>query len=145
MNRPWLLPEQDYAAATAMARALGISPVTAALLRQRDVRTTEEAARFLRPSLKHLFDPFLMTDMTAAVERITLARDRQEKVLVFGDYDVDGVSAAALLWRGLRRFGIESVDADMPDRLNEGFGLAPEHVEQAAARGYRLIVTVDNG
>ena len=145
MNRPWLLPKQDYPAAAEMARALGISPVTAALLQQREVRTAEEAERFLRPSLRHLFDPFLISDMAVAVERITLARARQEKVLVFGDYDVDGISAAAILLRGLRRFGIETVDADMPDRLNEGFGLAPEHVEQAAAKGYQLIITVDNG
>lgn len=145
MNRPWLLPEQDYPAAAALAGTLGISPVTADLLLQRQVRTAEDAARFLRPSLRHLFDPFLMSDMAAAVERITLARARQEKVLVFGDYDVDGISAAAILLRGLRRFGIKSVDVDMPDRLVEGFGLAPKHVEQAAERGYQLIITVDNG
>lgn len=145
MNRPWLLPAQDYRTTEALAGTLGISPVTAALLLEREVHTAEEAVRFLSPSLRQLFDPFLMTDMTAATERISLARVRQEKVLVFGDYDVDGISAAAILLRGLRRFGIESVDADMPDRLIEGFGLAPEHVEQAAAGGYQLIITVDNG
>lgn len=145
MTRPWLLPTQDYASAASLARSLRISPITAALLQQRNVVTPEEAIRFLRPSLGHLFDPFLMTDMDVAVSRITQARKNGERVLVFGDYDVDGLSAAALLVRGLRRFGIASVEADMPDRLNEGFGLAPEHVEQAAARGYGLIITVDNG
>jgi single-stranded-DNA-specific exonuclease len=90
-------------------------------------------------------DPFSLTDMAKAVERLTQARDRGEKVLVFGDYDVDGISGTAILLNGLRRFGIAHCIYGLPSRLIEGYGLGSDHVTEAHFGGAGLIVTVDNG
>ena len=141
----WNVAETDRGAATAMARAAGVPPLVAQLLLLRGIDTPEAAERFLRPRLADLCDPMLLTGMGEAVERISLARDRGEKVLVFGDYDVDGIAATALLSRALLRFGVGEVGCGMPDRLREGFGLMPDQVERAAADGVNLIITVDNG
>lgn len=141
----WRVAEAERRATAGLARAAGVPPVVAQLLLQRGVSTPEEARLFLNPSLSQLFDPFLMTDMQKAVDRITLARGRGERVVVFGDYDVDGVSATALLTRALARFGVASVLPRMPDRLRDGYGILPAHVDRAHADGAGLIVTVDNG
>ncbi|HOH50560.1 MAG TPA: single-stranded-DNA-specific exonuclease RecJ [Candidatus Hydrogenedentes bacterium] len=141
----WNLRQTEYREAAALARAAGVPPVVGQLLLQRGVSTPEAARAFLNPSPSQLFDPFLLTGMRAAVDRVTLARDRGEKALVFGDYDVDGVSATALLTRALQRFGLSGVTAGMPDRLRDGYGIMPVHVERAHAEGVGLIVTVDNG
>lgn len=103
------------------------------------------ARRFLNPSESLFSDPFLLTDMRRAVDRIATARERAETVLVFGDYDVDGISGTALLIRGLRRYGIEHCLYGMPNRLVEGYGLSPDRVEWARGLGVSLIITVDNG
>lgn len=141
----WRIAPSDRPAALALARAAGVPPIIAQLMLLRGVRTPDDAAHFLNPSLSRLSDPFLMTGMREAVDRITRARDAGEPVMVFGDYDVDGVSATAIMSRGLRRFGVERVSQGMPDRVRDGFGLMPEQVEEAHARGVGLLVTVDNG
>ncbi len=141
----WRVAETERRATSELARAAGVPPVVAQLLLQRGIRSPEEARLFLNPSLAQLCDPFLLTDMRRAVDRITLARERGERVVVFGDYDVDGVSATALLTRALGRFGIASVLPRMPDRLRDGYGILPAHVDRARADGAGLIVTVDNG
>jgi single-stranded-DNA-specific exonuclease len=128
-----------------LAEAVKVRSLIAQLLLRRGIETPEEASRFLAPSLRNLSDPFLLTDMRVAVERITRARDAGEAVLAFGDYDVDGISAMALLIGGLQRFGVTRVTHGMPMRLTEGYGLNPERVEAAQRDGVTLIITVDNG
>jgi single-stranded-DNA-specific exonuclease len=144
-SKKWCVSEPDWPAANALAEAVKVPPLVAHLLLLRGIDTPEAARDFLRPSLKLLSDPFALTGMKAAVERIQQAKDAQERVLIFGDYDVDGVTASAILIQGLRRYGIEDVQYSMPLRLTEGYGLSPEHVDTAKADGIQLIITVDNG
>lgn len=141
----WRIAPDNRAEALALARALDIGPAVARVLLLRGATTTDAARRFLNPDPSHLSDPFLLTDMSRAVERIAAARDAGERVLVFGDYDVDGISGAALLIRGLRRYGIAHCLYGMPNRLVEGYGLSPDRVDWARELGASLIVTVDNG
>lgn len=141
----WVIPPFDAKRAAALGRELDVPPVIAHLLLQRGLNTAAEMRDFLRPSLSQLSDPFDLTDMHPAVDRILAARERGESILVFGDYDVDGITGAAILARGLRRFGIKRVDCEMPDRFAEGYGISPERVEEAQRNGFDLIITVDNG
>ena len=141
----WHIAPGDRKAARELAVQTDIPPIIAQLLLLRGVNSPEAAKRFLNPLLAHLEDPFLLTGMSDAVARITRARDDGESVLVFGDYDVDGIAATALLSRALHRFGVKRAEFAMPDRLREGYGLMPEQVEQAKAAGFDLLVTVDNG
>jgi len=145
MEIPWVVAEEDRAKTAELARELELPRIAAHLLVLRGMATVEEAKRFLNPSLDDISDPFLLTDMRAAVARITQARDSSERVLVFGDYDVDGISGTVILVDALHRFGIEKYGYGMPSRVTEGYGLSPEHVETAAAEGVDLIITVDNG
>ncbi|NIA15875.1 MAG: single-stranded-DNA-specific exonuclease RecJ, partial [Nitrospiraceae bacterium] len=144
-ERVWNVPRENRAETAELARALGIPRIAAHLLTLRGIRTPGQGAAFLHPSLDALSDPFLLTDMQAAVDRIALAREKQERVLVFGDYDVDGISGTALLSTALRSYGIESCECGLPDRLSEGYGLGPDHVTAAHFAGTSLIITVDNG
>jgi single-stranded-DNA-specific exonuclease len=128
-----------------LARALGLPPLLARVLQARGVDTPGSAEAFLSPALDCLSDPFLLTGMEEAVARITLARERGERVLVFGDYDADGVSGTAIMVRALHRFGIIDCAWDLPSRMGTGYGLGTARVEQAKADGVSLIVTVDNG
>ncbi|MCC6142317.1 MAG: DHH family phosphoesterase, partial [Candidatus Hydrogenedentes bacterium] len=145
VRRLWQVAAQDRPRSKALAEACGIPPLVAQLLLLRRIDTPEAAHRFLRPVMGHLTDPFDLTDMAVAAARIAVARDRQERVLVFGDYDVDGVTSCALLSNGLKRFGLTQVECGMPLRLSEGYGLSVDRVEDACARGITLIITVDNG
>lgn len=141
----WQIAAFDHAACAPLARSLGVSPLLIHLLRLRGADTAEKMQDFLHPRLAHLGSPFDLPDMSVAVDRLLLARKHQESVLVFGDYDVDGITATALLTRALRRFGIARVSSDMPDRFSEGYGLTAARVEKAVEEGHHLIVTVDNG
>ncbi len=141
----WRIAEVDRAKVRALAEAVAMPPVIAQVLLLRGVETPEDARRFLYPSLDQLSDPYLLTDMRNAVERIAKARDRNEHVLIFGDYDVDGIAATAVLLAGLRRYGLARISHGMPLRLTEGYGLNAERVETAHADGVSLIITVDNG
>ena len=145
IERRWNIAPHDDTRVQALAAGLGIPPIVAQLLILRGQDTVAKARLYLKPSLEHLSDPYLLTDMDTAVARLTKARAAQERVLVFGDYDVDGISATALLVNGLKRFGLEHVTYNMPKRLSEGYGLAPMHVDEAIREGVSLIVTVDNG
>lgn len=145
VRNEWNIAPQDDPGVQALSSALGIPPILAQLLLRRGLATTESARTFLNPSLQQLSDPFLLTGMREAVERITRARDANEHVLVFGDYDVDGISGTAILFNGLKRFGLQHVSCNMPKRLTEGYGLDNEHVDEALAQGVTLIITVDNG
>lgn len=141
----WTIRDADRAATRALAAEVSVHPIIARILAGRGILTADDARRYLEPSLDELSDPFLLSDMDVAVARIARARDRNERVLVFGDYDVDGISATALLVRALRRFGIPSCRYDMPNRLVDGYGLSADRVDAAKEAGVSLIVTVDNG
>jgi single-stranded-DNA-specific exonuclease len=144
-QKQWDVLEHDAVAVKALADELAIPPLAARLMIARGITGAEAGRRFLEPSLDDLCDPFSLTGMDRAVARIHEAKARQEKVRVFGDYDVDGISAAAILSRALLRFGIENVDCGMPDRLLEGYGIGPAHIDEAVDDGVGLIITVDNG
>jgi len=122
----------------------GVPSWLAALLARRGVEDSRGAERFLHPSLDQLHDPFLLAGMEEAVARLLAARERKEKVAVVGDYDVDGISATALLLAVFAACGIEA-KAVMPHRLREGYGFQPIHVERARELGCGLVVTADCG
>ena len=123
---------------------VGIDRVLADLLVKRGVETFEQARSFFRPSLDKLHDPFLMKDMDKATERLHKAISSGEKILVYGDYDVDGTTAVALLHSFISRFTTK-VDFYIPDRYDEGYGLSSKGIEWAAANSFSLIITVDCG
>jgi single-stranded-DNA-specific exonuclease len=122
----------------------GISPTLSRLLLLRGVAGAEEARRFLSPSLSHLHSPYAMSGMAAAVERLRAALERKEKILIYGDYDVDGTTAIVILVTAIRLCGGEA-DFHVPHRIREGYGMKDDVIERAAAEGVRLIVSVDTG
>lgn len=145
LKRIWKVPKEDRARTGTLAKALSVPRIVAHLLLQRGVDSPDAARIFLDPIAQRLSDPMLLTDMDRAVARLQHARERGERVLVFGDYDVDGLSATAIMFRGLQRFGIIDVDYMVPHRVTDGYGIHAEHVRATRARGVSLIVTVDNG
>ncbi|NTW25089.1 MAG: single-stranded-DNA-specific exonuclease RecJ, partial [Lentimicrobium sp.] len=112
---------------------------------QRDINTFEEARDFFRPELKNLHDPFLMKDMDKAVTRIIHALDNDEKILVYGDYDVDGTTAVALVYTFLQELGHQKLDFYIPDRYAEGYGISFQSVDFAAENGFGLVIALDCG
>lgn len=143
--REWRIAPVEYAQTTELARALHVPQMIAHLMMRRGVRTPDEGRRFLHPSVDNLSEPLALQDMDAAVARIARARDEGEHVLVFGDYDVDGIASTAILVRALQRYGIRECTYALPGRLVEGYGLGPQHIEEAHSRGIGLVITVDNG
>jgi single-stranded-DNA-specific exonuclease len=141
----WSISAVDRALTRSLASETGLHPIIVRILISRGIVSADAAQHFLTPTLDGLSDPFLLEDMAVAVDRLARARDRNEHVLVFGDYDVDGISATALLVRALRRFGIASCSYGMPNRLIDGYGLSPDRVDSARDAGVSLVVTVDNG
>ncbi len=139
-----IAPAADLEKVTALSLALGIDRVLAELLVQRGIETFEQARSFFRPSLDDLHDPFLMKDMAVAVERLHKAVVSGEKILVYGDYDVDGTTAVSLVYSFLKRYS-DSVDFYIPDRYDEGYGLSLKGIETAEKGGYSLIITLDCG
>ena len=145
MEAKWNIADPaDQDKVGALALALGIDRVLAELLVQRGIDTFEQARAFFRPSLQDLHDPFLMKDMAAAVERLHKAISSGEKILVYGDYDVDGTTAVSLVYSFIRRY-TENVDFYIPDRYDEGYGLSVKGIETAEKGGYTLIITLDCG
>ncbi len=130
-----------------LSRQTGLSLVTSSLLIQRGVRTAEAADAFLHPTLNQLHDPYLMLDMDKAVDRIRRAIADGEKILVYGDYDVDGTTAVALVYKALRRVegGDDRLGFYIPDRFNEGYGISSQGVEYARDGGYSLTIALDCG
>jgi len=143
-RRVWEDVPVDAEDVRAIASAIGVPPVVARLLCQRGFGDIEAARRFLAPDISHLGDPFMLADMRPAVERLLSAVARQELIGIHGDYDVDGVTATAILRRGLELLG-GAVIHFVPDRLKDGYGLQPSTVERLHARGARVIVSVDCG
>ena len=131
-------------AARALAKDIGISPILCRLLLERGITSTAEAKQFFRPQLNELHDPFLMKDMSIAVERLNKAMGRKERIMVYGDYDVDGTTAVALVYKFLQQF-YSNIDYYIPDRYNEGYGVSKKGVDYAAETGVKLIIVLDCG
>ncbi len=127
-----------------LVSVLQVDPLIASLLVQRGIKTFDEAKRFFRPSLDELHDPYLMKDMAKAVHRLETAFERQERILVFGDYDVDGTTAVALMSSYLKTIYTE-VDTYIPDRYGEGYGISNAGIDYAENNGITLIVALDCG
>ena len=140
----WTKPESDPAGTAELAGGLGIALPAARVLWSRGYRTLETARRFLEPSIADLNDPSLLKDITPAVARLRRAIEQKERVLLYGDYDVDGTSAVVILKKGLNLLGGDA-SFHVPHRLKEGYGMRSEVVEEAAAAGVSLIVSVDTG
>ena len=144
-ERKWNVKEaSDEAVVGRLSAELGIDRVLADLLVKRGVTTFEEARAFFRPQLQNLHDPFLMADMDKAVTRLKEAVDGRQKILVYGDYDVDGTTAVALVYSFLARF-TDRVGFYIPDRYDEGYGLSYKGLDWASDNGYQLIITLDCG
>ena len=140
----WEFVEQESDRVKQLAAETGYPEVFAGLLMARGVHNKEEAQRFLYPSEKNMYDPFLMKGMEAAVCRISQAMDAREKITIYGDYDVDGITATSILYLYLTKAGAD-VDYYLPDRMSEGYGLNEHAVRMLAETGTKLMVTVDTG
>ncbi len=127
-----------------LSAKLSVDMVVANLLVQRNIRTYDDARAFFRPRLADLHDPFLMKDMDKAVVRLHQAIERQEKVLIYGDYDVDGTTSVAMIYLFLKD-KIKTLSFYIPDRYSEGYGISPKSIEYAADNNYSLVIVLDCG
>ena len=144
-ERKWIVKEVGEPETVArLSTEIGIDSVLATLLVQRGIKTFDQARAFFRPSLASLHDPFLMKDMDKAVARLKKAIEGHEKILVYGDYDVDGTTAVSLVYSFLGRF-TKDIDYYIPDRYDEGYGLSIKALDWAASSGFNLIITLDCG
>ena len=132
------------AAAKELAEKIGMSPILADLLIQRGIKTESAAKRFFRPMLNELIDPFLMNDMDVAVDRLNDAMGRKERIMVYGDYDVDGCTAVALVYKFLQQF-YSNIEYYIPDRYEEGYGISRKGLDYAAEHDVKLIIVLDCG
>ena len=145
MSFRWVITQPEHAEAISnLMEVLNVPESIARLLAIRGISSFEDAKQFFRPTLNELHDPFLMKDMDRASERLSLAIRTNEKVLVYGDYDVDGTTATAIMYSFLKEFGVE-VDYYIPHRFKEGYGINPEGIQYAHEIGANVIVSVDCG
>ena len=135
---------EQQQAANELGEKLNISPILALLLIRRGITTESAAKRFFRPQLADLINPFLMKDMDLAVDRLNDAMGRKERILVYGDYDVDGCTAVALVYKFLRQY-YSNIDYYIPDRYDEGYGVSKKGIEYAQQTGVKLIIILDCG
>ena len=140
----WVYREYDQEAARRLQAEAGLTPLMSKLLAQRGMSCPEEVSRFLAPRLDQLHDPGRMLGMGQAVERLRRAIAKNERILIYGDYDVDGTTSVVVLRTAIRLAGGEA-DYHVPHRVREGYGMRREVIEQAAAGGVRLLISVDNG
>ena len=140
----WQICEVDGDAVARLCRDLNVPSIVARLLILRGVSDPNSAQTFLSPALDQLHNPFLLADMKTAVERLRRALDQKEKILIYGDYDVDGTMAVVILLAALRGLGGD-VEAYIPHRLSDGYGMRATVIEEAAAKGVRVVVSVDTG
>ncbi|MBR5039114.1 MAG: single-stranded-DNA-specific exonuclease RecJ [Prevotella sp.] len=135
---------EEKKAAEALGTKMSISPILAQILIKRGITTESAAKRFFRPQLNDLINPFLMKDMDVAVDRLNDAMGRKERILVYGDYDVDGCTAVALVYKFLQQF-YSNVDYYIPDRYDEGYGVSKKGIDFAYETGVKLIIILDCG
>lgn len=143
----WILHQNiDKQAVNNLSEILNIDKYLATLLVQRGITNYDEAKDFFRPSLTHLYDPFLMKDMDKAVNRIKKAIENSEKILIYGDYDVDGTTAIALIYTYLKKFvNKKKIEFYVPDRYDEGYGISYKGIDYAANNGFNLVIVLDCG
>lgn len=144
MNKKWEYCEPDLELVKKIADNFGVSELLARVLVNRDITKEEEIEIFLNPKRADFYDPFLMPDMKKAVDRIIEAIKKSEKVIIYGDYDVDGITSITVLKKFLLECGLET-GYYIPNRLEEGYGLNEEAISEIAGQGYKLIITVDCG
>ena len=144
MNKRWQILEGNKLQITQLQQSLNVSEALCHILISRGITNYDKAKSYFRPTLDDLHDPFLMKDMQKAVDRIELAIAKKEKILVYGDYDVDGATSAALLIRLLGALGLEA-GYYIPDRLLEGYGPSGDALVSLRDSGASLVVTVDCG
>ncbi|MDP4150701.1 MAG: single-stranded-DNA-specific exonuclease RecJ [Bacteroidota bacterium] len=146
MEKRWTLTDADEGKVDALQAALRIDPVLCRILVQRGVETFSQAKKFFRPQLSDLHSPWLMKDMDKAVNRILSARDKGEKILVYGDYDVDGTTAVACLFRFLQKwYPKDLLDFYIPHRYREGYGVSRAGIDFARSEDFKLIISLDCG
>lgn len=145
MDKRWVIkPSGEASIIEGLAHALDIDKSLANLLAQRGIVNVEGAKAFFRPKLEHLHDPFLMKDMDKAVERIRKAISNDESILIYGDYDVDGTTAVALVYTFIKQF-YPKVDYYIPNRYSEGYGVSVQGVDFAVEKGFSLVLALDCG
>ncbi len=145
MEKIWNLKKQgDTNEVKHLSAALSVNMIIARLLVQRGIRSYNEAKSFFRPRLSDLLDPFLMKDMEKAVERVERAISLQEKVIIYGDYDVDGTTSVAMMYSFLKS-RIEHIEYYIPDRYSEGYGISPQSINYAIENGFTLVIALDCG
>ncbi len=144
MNRAWKIKESYHADIRELTESLSVSPIIATLLFQRGIRTFEQARDFFRPDLSKLYDPFLMADMEKAVVRLEKAIRDKEKILIYGDYDVDGTTSVAMMFSFISRYH-SLVDYYIPDRYTEGYGISQKGVDFAISNHFSLVIALDCG
>lgn len=145
MELKWILEENlNNDLVNKLAESLNVSPVISKILVQRGIDTFEKAREFFRPDFKYLHDPFIMADMDKAVERINRALQNREKILIYGDYDVDGITSVSMIYMFLKNLYAD-VSYYIPDRLKDGYGLSTSGLEGAIKKGINLVISVDCG
>ena len=146
MQKRWNILKADEAACHELHETLKISPVLCKILVQRGIKNYEDARVFFRPSLEKLYDPWLMKDMDVAVKRILLAIENKEKILVFGDYDVDGTTSVACMTSFLREiYDPQNIEFYIPHRYREGYGVSKAGIDYAYKENYSLVISLDCG
>lgn len=144
MEKRWNILKADSATVAALQEQLKISPILCELLVQRGIVDFDAAKKFFRPQIEHLHSPWLMKDMKKAVERIQTAFEKEEKILVYGDYDVDGTTSVATLFQFLKELS-PNIDYYIPHRYKEGYGISKIGIDFAKEHGFDLIISVDCG
>jgi single-stranded-DNA-specific exonuclease len=146
LEKKWIVKEPgNPALVRQLTSELGIDQTLANLLVQRNIKTHSEARAFLKPQLDQLHDPFIMKDMDKAVARLAKAIDSREKILIYGDYDVDGTTAVSLVYSFLRSYGDENLEYYIPNRYTEGYGISYKGIDWAHENGFSLIIALDCG
>jgi len=144
MVRRWVQTQTDEEKAQALQERLNIHPVLCRLLVQRGITCYDTARDFFRPSLDQLHDPFRMKDMDKAIDRISRAMANKERILIYGDYDVDGTTSVALVYSFLSKYYID-IDYYIPDRYKEGYGISKQGIDYAKEKGFSLVIALDCG
>ncbi|MGZ3814631.1 MAG: single-stranded-DNA-specific exonuclease RecJ, partial [Mucilaginibacter sp.] len=145
MNKRWSVREKpDNEDVIKLAGELTIDTVLSTLLIQRGITNYEDARHFFRPDLRHLHDPFLMADMERAIERIETAISSGEKILIYGDYDVDGTTSVAVVYSFFHKL-YDNIEYYIPDRYREGYGISTDGIDYAANNGFSLVIALDCG
>ena len=135
---------ENEACAEALAEEVRVNPAIAQMLVERGIRTAEQARKYFHPQLLDLYDPYLMKDMDRAVERLNEAMGQRERIMIYGDYDVDGCTAVALVYRFITQF-YSNVECYIPDRSEEGYGVSIQGVDYAESQGVKLVIVLDCG